>query len=98
MFNFCTKVIPESVDTCESARFSCCIESDMIMLPCSFDQERKYGLSLKEHTIKEVWFSQTFENFRNILRTSCKGCNHRSLCLGGCPLKKQIVLCDKVSK
>lgn len=94
MFNFCTKVIPESVDTCESARFSCCIESDMIMLPCSFDQERKYGISLKDHTIQEVWVSEKFNEFRKILSTSCKCCKHRKLCLGGCPIKKQIVLCN----
>lgn len=98
MFNFAKKVIPESVDTCESARFSCCIEPDMTMLPCSFDQEKKYGVNLREHSIKEAWLSDTFNKFRSILRTSCKNCKNRTLCLGGCPIKKQIVLCSDLKR
>ena len=36
------------VDTCEGARFSCYISSDMKMVPCSFDQVLDYGVSLRE--------------------------------------------------
>lgn len=45
--NFCNNVIPEAIDPCEGGRFSCYIGADMVMLPCSFDQSQKYGVSLK---------------------------------------------------
>ena len=50
---FCTKIMPESLDTCEGGRFSCYIGPDMIMVPCSFVQERKYEVSLKDKTLRK---------------------------------------------
>lgn len=91
-------IIYNSIDTCESSRFSCCIEPDMTMLPCSFDQERVYGVSLREHTIEEAWNSTKFNAFRNILHKACPKCEKRAICLGGCPLKNQIVLCKDKNK
>lgn len=91
--NFCHNVIPEAIDPCEGGRFSCYIGADMVMLPCSFDQEEKYGVSLREHTIEEAWNSEQFERFRSILRTGCANCTRRANCLGGCPLLPEIVLC-----
>lgn len=40
--NFCKSVLPESLDTCEGGRYSCYIGADMTMVPCSFDQEKRY--------------------------------------------------------
>ena len=91
--NYCKKIVPQSLDTCEGGRFSCYIGADMIMVPCSFDQKRKYQVSLENKTIEEAWNSEPFEEFRNHMRNACPGCDKRELCLGGCPLMPEIVFC-----
>lgn len=97
--NFCKNVIPESLDTCEGGRFSCYIGADMVMVPCSFDQKRKYQIQIAHAgeegpTIEEAWRSEPFEAFRDKMRSSCPGCEKRALCMGGCPLMPEIVFCD----
>lgn len=91
--NFCKKVRPESLDTCEGGRYSCYIGADMNMVPCSFDQEKRYQVSLREMTIEEAWNSEPFERFRNRMRGACPDCKKRELCMGGCPLMPEIVFC-----
>ena len=93
VLNHCANVIPESLDTCEAGRFSCYIASDLTMMPCSFDQTQRYGVSLRGSTIEKVWNSETFGRFRDRLQTACPACERRALCMGGCPLMPQIVLC-----
>ncbi|MBR2259341.1 MAG: SPASM domain-containing protein [Blautia sp.] len=95
VLQFCRNILPQSLDTCEGARFSCYIDSDMTMLPCSFDQKRRYAVSLRDNSIEEAWNSDTFEQFRTYLRNSCQGCEKKELCMGGCPLMPEIVFCDK---
>lgn len=95
VINFCRNVIPEAIDTCEGARFSGYIGPDMVMTPCSFDQDCRYGVTLREHTIEEAWNSPAFEGFRDILRGSCPQCAKRVDCMGGCPLLPEIVLCKE---
>jgi radical SAM protein with 4Fe4S-binding SPASM domain len=92
--NFCKNVLPESLDTCEGGRYSCYISADMIMVPCSFDQERKYEVSLRCMSIEEAWNSETFECFRSKMRSACPDCEKRELCMGGCSLMPEIVFCD----
>jgi len=96
--NFCQNVIPEAIDPCEGGRFSCYIGPDMVMLPCSFDQEQRYGVSLREHSIEQAWNSERFNAFRDILRKGCEGCSKRENCMGGCPLLPEILLCDEISE
>lgn len=91
---FCKNIMPESLDTCEGGRYSCYIGADMVMVPCSFDQNKRFEVSLKNCTIEEAWNSKPFESFRDIMRNACKGCNKREFCLGGCPLMPEIVFCD----
>ena len=91
--NFCKTVRPESLDTCEGGRYSCYIGADMNMVPCSFDQEKLYQVSLREMTIEEAWNSEAFEHFRNRMRGACPNCEKRELCMGGCPLMPEIVFC-----
>lgn len=96
--NFCGHIHPASLDTCEGGRFSCYISADMYMTPCSFDQERKYTVSLRERTIEDAWNSAEFENFRNRMKGACPECSKRELCMGGCPLMRNIVLCGRREK
>ena len=89
----------DSLDTCEGVRWSAYISADMKMLPCSFDnQELRWAVNLENHTIKEAWESQEFEKFRSYFRKSCPECAQRYLCMGGCPIKPEIVLCNKKEK
>ena len=92
---FCRSIMPESLDTCEGARYSCYIGADMIMVPCSFDQRKRYQVQLNESTdIEAAWNSAPFEAFRDKMRAACQGCEKKALCMGGCPLMPEIVFCD----
>ena len=95
---FCKSILRESLDTCEGARYSCYISPDMVMVPCSFDQKKRYEVSLKDKTIEEAWNSEPFEKFRDKMRGACSGCEKRALCLGGCPLMPEIVFCDSTER
>ena len=95
--NWCKSVLPESLDTCEGGRFSCYIGPDLAMVPCSFDQTRRYAVQLGGEggtTIEQAWSSAPFEAFRDKMRAACPACDKRELCMGGCPLMPEIVLCD----
>ncbi len=86
----------DSLDTCEAGRWSAYISADMKMMPCSFDsQEKKWAVDLRKYSIKEAWESGAFDTFRNHLRNACSDCDKRSLCMGGCPVRPEIVLCTK---
>lgn len=92
--NFCKSVLPESLDTCEGGRYSCYIGADMAMVPCSFDQEKRYEVSLREMSVVEAWNSDPFKQFRSKMRGACPECEKRELCMGGCPLMPEIVFCE----
>lgn len=44
-------------------------------------------------TLGEAWRSSQFEAFREQLRNACPDCKQRQLCMGGCPILPEIVLC-----
>jgi radical SAM protein with 4Fe4S-binding SPASM domain len=94
LINYSPNIHLDSIDTCEGARYSAYISSDMKMTPCSFDQELKWHYDLRGNSIDEAWESHKFELFRTMLKISCPQCEKKSHCLGGCPIKKEIVLCD----
>lgn len=87
-----------SIDTCEGARWSAYITPDMKMLPCSFDcEDRRWCVDLRTHSIQEAWESKAFSAFRNILQRACPECGDRVHCMGGCPIRREVVLCKKMS-
>ena len=99
LINMTSNINNDSFDTCEGGRWSAYITSDMKMLPCSFDnQDMRWAVDLKMNTIQEAWDSKQFEDFRNHFRGSCPNCNRKNECLGGCPIKREIVLCDREVK
>ena len=92
----CPNIMAESLDTCEGARWSAYITPDMKMLPCSFDNDAmRWAVDLHNYTIQEAWDSMEFESFRANFRNACPDCQIRNLCMGGCPISPQIVLCEK---
>lgn len=96
LINFTEKINPDSFDTCEGGRWSMYITSDMKALPCSFDnQDMKWAYDISNDTIQHAWDSEVFDDFRNHFRNSCPNCERRRECMGGCPIRNEIVLCNK---
>jgi radical SAM protein with 4Fe4S-binding SPASM domain len=98
LLNFTKNINRDSFDTCEAARWSMYITSDMKALPCSFDQELNWVYDISNSSIKNAWNSKQFENFRNYYKKSCIKCNDQLSCLGGCPIKREVVLCNREEK
>ena len=99
ILNLTRNIALDSVDTCEGARWSMYITSDMIALPCSFDnQEMRWAYDIQEDTIQHAWDSPVFDDFREHFIQSCPECPNRGICMGGCPIRPQIVLCDRKTK
>ena len=96
IINFTKNIDSRSTETCEGSRTSAYIDAQMNMMPCSFgNQDKSYYVSLYEHTIKEAWESEVFNNFRNHLFKACPNCENRVNCYGGCPIISNIVLCNR---
>ena len=99
ILNMTANIEPESIDTCEGGRFSLYITSDMKALPCSFDnQDMRWAYDISNDTIQNAWNSTQFESFRNHFRTACPDCADRASCMGGCPIRPQLVLCNRPEK
>ena len=90
----------DSIDCCEASRFSCYINPDLTVVPCSFDIDKKLGMSLKEHSLKEIWNSHGWNNLRQTMMTPLCNCDDKKRhdCKGGCWIKKEIVLCSDEGK
>lgn len=99
VLNYTNNIDQDSIDTCEGGRWSMYITSDMLALPCSFDnQDLRWAYDISNDTIQNAWDSPQFEDFRNHFRTSCSGCDKRCACMGGCPIRPQIVMCNREEK
>lgn len=99
ILNMSPNIDVNSVDSCEGARFSCYITSDMKMLPCSFDnQDMRFAVDLRQMSIADAWYSHEFNKFRSCYTGSCPNCKDRLNCLGGCPIRREIVLCEREEK
>lgn len=99
ILNFNKNISEESIDTCEAARYSAYIDSNLKMIPCSFDnQELKWAVDLRKYSVEEAWNSKEFDDFRSHFDKSCSGCRSKASCLGGCPIRREIVICGKKTK
>ncbi|MCL1795236.1 MAG: SPASM domain-containing protein [Oscillospiraceae bacterium] len=95
ILTYCKEISFESIDACEGARFSCYIDAQMNMLPCSFTSINHHGISLRNHTIEEAWHHSQFESFRRRFANRCSDCEWQQMCLGGCPIISDIALCGR---
>ena len=84
-----------STDCCEGARYSCYIDAQMNMTPCSFAQDTCWFVDLRTTTIADAWNSEPFQRFRHTLRNSCPDCPDQPLCRGGCPIVNRVTLCSR---
>lgn len=95
LISYCKNIDIDSLDTCEGARWSAYITADMKMLPCSFDnQDQRWSVDLRKNSIQEAWNSGIFEDFRKSFHESCPECENRTSCMGGCPIRPEIVMCS----
>jgi len=99
IINYSNNVNLMSIDYCEGGRYSAYIDANMNMMPCSFaNQNPEWYTNLRLYTIQEAWNNDIFNKFRYSLSNSCKSCAQREFCAGGCPLMRNIVLCDSENK
>lgn len=99
LLNFNSNILTESIDTCEAGRWSMYISSDMKAMPCSFDCiNQDYSYDISNDSIENAWNSDVFENFRHHFKNTCTNCEKHSLCLGGCPISRDIILCRNIYK
>lgn len=93
LLNYCENLDANTMEPCEGARFSGYIDSELNFSPCSFDRSLRWAVNLSNQSIQAAWFSEIFENFRSRLSNNCKDCKKHDICLGGCPIVPEIVLC-----
>lgn len=99
IINNTSKIDLHSIDFCEGGRHSMYISANMNAMPCSFgNQDPKWWVSLRDHTIQEAWNGEVFNKFRYSLENSCMNCKDRAGCAGGCPICRDIVLCNREEK
>lgn len=99
LINRTKNINKDSFDTCEGGRWSAYIDSEMNMMPCSFLNDNPTAhVSLNINTVEQAWNSKVFDSFRNCLSNSCSGCENKRECMGGCPIVRKVVLCNRPEK
>lgn len=80
-------ISPSLIEPCEAGRFSAFISEDLEVFPCSFLANTDCGISLRNHTLLDIWKNaDLFISMRERVReNNCKNCMHEYLCHGGCP-------------
>ena len=90
------EVNPNSIESCEAARFSMFISENLYMFPCSFMIDDHLGEKLTGNNMQQIWRNSTlFTNFRNKnISDQCFSCSQKVTCKGGCPILPEINLCN----
>lgn len=96
---FTKKIDMASTEGCEGACFSAYISANMIMTPCSFDSEQKWGVNLATSSLKQAWDSENFNDFRECHKRGlkngrCLNCKHHLSVCKPCPIVPEISLCE----
>lgn len=84
------------VDACDAGRFSMYVSEDLKVYPCSFQSGLAQGDQLDdEATLLDIWTkSENMGAFRSYFGSDrCGGCSHRSMCMNGCPIFDDLVVC-----
>lgn len=91
---FCPDIAKESIEFCDSARFSMYVDCDLTAYPCSFAHDSSaYAVDISSYSIKDAWNSEQFAQFRG---RQCVGCDKsaNSVCRG-CTLDIGIDMCNR---
>jgi len=83
-----------SIEACEAGRFSAYVSNDFKLIPCSFEKDPAYAVSLRDHTLLEAWNSLAFDEFRSKHQGECQQCPQHHRC-GACPIVPSISLCPQ---
>ncbi|PKI28147.1 radical SAM/SPASM domain-containing protein [Shewanella sp. Choline-02u-19] len=86
----------KTIEACDAGRFSMFISEDMKAYPCSFQKELHEGDVIPENgNFLDIWQnSDNFTGFRDYFASNrCGGCSSKKICLNGCPLFDEIVVC-----
>ena len=87
----------ESLEYCESARFSMYIDCENQAYPCSFGwSQTEYSVDLNSHTVLEAWNSSQFAEFRSRQNIQC-GLSYKNDCRC-CALDLGIQLCNQIKR
>ena len=84
------------VDACDAGRFSMYVSEDLKVYPCSFQSGLAKGDQLDgETTLLDIWTkSENMGAFRSYFSSDrCGGCGHRSMCMNGCPIFDDLIVC-----
>lgn len=84
------------VDACDAGRFSMYVSEDLKVYPCSFQSGLAGGDQLDSATtLLDIWLkSRNMKAFRSYFSSNrCGTCSHRSVCMNGCPLFDELVVC-----
>jgi radical SAM protein with 4Fe4S-binding SPASM domain len=89
-------VHPICFDACEAARFSMFVSEDSLAFPCSFMTTGFRGVLVKQGNLQQIWQrSALFTRIREkLLSPDCRGCSHLDVCMGGCPVFRDINVCE----
>ena len=90
-------VSSQSLEWCESSRFSMYIDCNCVAYPCSFGQgHSEYSFDLNNETIEDAWNSKQFNLFRERQSAICSGCN-QAACYN-CALNLDLNDCGKAKE
>ena len=90
-----TQTDPAMYDSCDSARFSMYISTDLRMYPCSFMVDKCEGIQVNAHNIQDTWQnSKLFKSIRNrSYARACLRCGKFEVCRGGCVAFPEVNAC-----
>lgn len=97
LIHFTHNLHDSSIEACEAGRFSAYISNDFKLIPCSFEKNPVYSVSLNEKTLIDAWNSDVFKQFRGKQSSQCHTCSQNHRC-GACPIVPIISLCPDIQK
>ena len=88
-----TNIDPVFVDPCECGRFSVYIDEKLNVKPCSFANDPKYNINLRQYSFTEIW-EHKFKDYRQASAAECgRDCKNKALCGVVCPYYDELKIC-----
>lgn len=97
LLSFTKHLHPDCIEACEAGRFSAYISAKNQLIPCSFEKNENYAVSLNKISIEDAWNSKEFNDFRTKYKKMCVGCNKNTNC-NSCPIVPEISICNSLNR